>query len=87
MQLGYSSSQTYAATLAPGGFIAVCPGRFFRGAMIAQVVAEAFQYNEHIWHCVRCNVFWRWGDDCKRCGQPNTPVTLQHDKRDAPDCD
>ena len=29
MQLGYSSSQTYAATLAPGGFIAVCPGRFF----------------------------------------------------------
>lgn len=55
--------------------------------MIAQVVAEAFQYNEHIWHCVRCNVFWRWGDDCKRCGQPNTPVTLLDDKRNAPDRD
>jgi hypothetical protein len=40
-----------------------------------------------MWHCAPCNVVWRWGRNCKRCGRPNTPVTLQDDKRNAPDRD
>jgi len=38
--------------------------------VVAQAVAEAFQHNETMWWCAACRVFWRFKNDCARCGKP-----------------